>query len=188
MTNYKGKRVIELTPLEKLLQDQMETMEKLHELIYGQMRRDVKEQIEEMSDRGLFTLYEISKRIAKGEKTKEDENSGGIEEKLRIIRETMDKNMNEWRERKEKEDEKKQEVEEIVTNIKEGIGEINKKIESSEDNIVAEVIDLERKMKNMERTRKTSEREEGDEERKERRETSGREVEEIKEAIEELKE
>ncbi|CAG9790238.1 unnamed protein product [Diatraea saccharalis] len=171
-----------------LLKKAMTFFEETAETVYGQMRRDVKTKLEEIADQGLGIMYEIGRRSMEGQdKTEKEESKEGIEEQLRELREEMKRNMEEWRNKKEKEEEKKQEVEEIIISMKEEIGGIIKKIETSEDNIIAEVIDLERKMKGTGRTHRNTDKEKGREEEKEGGGSGEQKIEEIKEAIEELK-
>ncbi|CAG9782221.1 unnamed protein product [Diatraea saccharalis] len=140
---------MEKSTMTDLLKQVMQLFEDTAETVYNQMRRDVKLKIEEIADKGLTTMLEISRRIAEGKmETGKEEVKGKVEEQLREIKEMIGNNMKEWREEKEKEENKRQEAEEAITNIIEKeMKNINGKIESSEDNITAEVIDLQNKIK-----------------------------------------
>ncbi|CAG9793097.1 unnamed protein product [Diatraea saccharalis] len=126
--------------VQELLKQAMQLFEETAETVYGQMRRDVKAKLEEIADKGLITMFEISRKITEQGEMGKEEKEGGIEIQLKEMR----RNMEEWRNKKEQEEEKRQEVKEIIINTREEMKEITKRIETSEDNIVAEVIDLER--------------------------------------------
>ncbi|CAG9783594.1 unnamed protein product [Diatraea saccharalis] len=172
---------------QELLKQVMLLFEETAETVYGQMRRDVKAKLEEIADKGLTTMFEISRRWTGQGEERREEKEGGIEIQLKEMREEMRRNMEEWRNKKEQEEEKRQEVEEIIISTREEMRGITKKIETSEDNIVAEVIDLGRKRKETKVTCGKIEGEEDKQREVEVEEISKKELKEIKEEINDTK-